>query len=391
MNQNINVILPFVLVAAVGVMSVFVGSTIYSRYLGLKRRQSALLWLLAIGGAIITLDLPWFDPLSHGYAASQGIRPMMDRYNGEGKFPISLVVSIFSLWILTIPFVVRLYRKWIGGGLTCAERLPGIDGVRAWLGVGNVICASLIPIFLWQLLGGSLWAKAGISFGVLLAYPLLKTAAQSVQNTPPVPTEDLSRERDKVLQLLEAGKINADESAELLNALSHSSPLRAKQVEEINPQRKIILLGAAFLLVGFFLPWITFNPGEAVSQMINQVQQSVSSQMPAMAGNPGITFPTTTTALNTSIRACGGDMAHGLGWWILALGVIAAVLPFFATNLSSAMQKKVMLACLGAGTVLLIYLFTNSLSYVSVGILLALTGYALELIGTLQERTAVRD
>ena len=91
---------------------------------------------------------------------------------------------------------------------------------------------------------------------------------------------------------------------------------------------------------------------------------------------------------NTTFRIGGGDVAHGLGWWILLLGIGAAVLPFFATNLDSQLQKKAIMAALGIGAVILLYLFTNNLRYISIGVLFVLAGYVLELVGTLQERPA---
>jgi hypothetical protein len=93
---------------------------------------------------------------------------------------------------------------------------------------------------------------------------------------------------------------------------------------------------------------------------------------------------------DATVQVHAGDIVHGLGWWILALGMIAAVLPFFATTLESAMQKKIILAALGIGAILLIYLLSDSIRYVSFGILLVLAGYALEVVGTVKERPEAR-
>jgi hypothetical protein len=299
---------------------------------------------------------------------------------------VSFCAILFPL--LVVPFTTRLYCKLIGGHLTEAEKLPNAGGVRAWLGTGNVLCAALIPVCVNQLFDLPFIAMMTLTFGLLLAYPLLNIAARSAQPAA-APTEDLSHEREKVLRLLELGKITADESAELLNALGHTaaSP-RVKPTGEITAHRKIILLGAALVLIGFFLPWISVNPAEEANRLQSQLQQSMNQQMPV---NLPVTMnPPTFSQSGWTIRLCGGDIAHGLGWWILLLGIAAAVLPFFATNLSGELQKKVTLGCLGAGAIILIYLFTNNLRYVSVGILFGLAGYILELIGTLQERPLAR-
>lgn len=355
----------FIIIALLAVGWLFVGSAI-CRYTGLLRGKSALLWLLACFLSMAFL----IYPQTFG--------------GGSGPMHPFFYQAIFAipLPLLALPFIVRLYRKWIGGHLTEAEKLPGAASVRAWLGVGNVICAVLIPICVWQVLGYSPLAILALTFGLLLAYPLLNLASQSAQPAPVGATEDLSKEREKVLQLLEAGKINATDSAELLNALAQSTPPSApKSAAKINPQRKLVLVGAAVLLAGFFLPWFSINPHTMMNAM-DAVVQSMGGMIPANV------MPLHLDDGTVQIHA--GDLAHGLGWWILALGITAAVLPFFATTLESSVQKKIILAALGIGAILLIYLLSDTLRYVSLGILLALAGYVLEAVGTLKERPAAR-
>jgi hypothetical protein len=352
------------------VLVVLASIPIYRRHTGLKLWQSALLCILSVGLGIALA----------AYAAFHYGDLPRGRRDAE-PFVISCAVL---LALLAIPFATRLYRKWIGGHLTEAEKLPGIDGVRVWLGVGNVICAALIPICVWQVFGYSPFAIAALTFGLLLAYPLLNMASHQTQPAPVSPAEDLSSEREKVLQLLETGKISAVESAELLNALGHSAPPPRKPAAEINPQRKMVLLGAALLLVGFFLPWFTINTGEELSRVFSQIQQNMNQQM-QVNENMTVNFP----HINPT-RVSGGDIGHGLGWWILLLGIGAALLPFFATTLEAALQKKIILATLGIGAILLIYLLSDTFRYVSFGILLVLAGYVLELVGTLKERPSDR-
>ena len=370
MNQNIKFFMLALLLAAFAVAGVLVGATIYRRYTGLTRGQSALLWLLAVALAVVTLDLPGFGPLNRHYS-----------FGSDDQ--IFAAACFILLWLLVVPFATKLYRKWIGGHLTEAEKLPGIEGVRAWLGVGNLVCAALIPFCLWAVFGYSPLGMLPLTFGLLLAYPLLNMASHPAEPAPPVPVEDLSSEREKVLHLLEAGKITAVESAELLNALGHSAPPPPKPAAEINPQRKLVLIGAAVLLLGFFLPWFSINPNAVVNDMTAQFRQNLNQMMPGNA-MPQVNF----SLPDTTVQVHAGDVQHGLGWWILALGMIAAVLPFFATTLDSSMQKKIILAALGIGVILLIYLLSDTIKYVSAGILLVLVGYVLEVIGTLKERPA---
>ena len=348
---------------------------LYRRYTGLKLWQSALLCVLAAGLGIALAA--YADNSFHYGSVSRDREPFV-------------ICCAVLLPLLAVPFVIRLYRKWIGGHLTEAEKLPGIDGVRAWLGVGNVICAGLIPLCIWGVFGISPVPMLALTFGLLLAYPLLTTISHPAQPAPAAPSEDLSAEREKVLQLLETGKISAADSAELLNALTHSAPLPPKPAGEINPQRKLVLIGAALLLLGFFLPWFTINPGAMVNEMTAELQQNMRQNMnQMMPGNvlPGNMMPQVNLSVPTgTVQVHAGDVAHGLGWWILALGIAAAVLPFFATTLEASMQKKIILAALGVGVILLIYLLSDTFKYVSFGVLLALAGYALEVVGTLKER-----
>jgi hypothetical protein len=362
-----------ILISAIIVLSSLALTGIYRRYTGLTRWQSALLCLLAAGVPIAFIL----------------VCPTLHR--DTPTLPANPAISAFSaifLSLLAAPYAVRLYRKWIGGNLTDAEKLPGMDGVRAWLSVGNLICAVLVPICAWQAFQVSLPAMFALTFGLLLAYPVFNLVSATPSPAPAMPPEDLSNEREKVLQLLEAGKITADESAELLNALGHSVPPRPQPASEMDmtPQRKIVLLGAALLLLSFFLPWFKVNLGQAMHEAAGQMQQMMGGMMPGN-GMTQLNIPQNTGAVQI-VQA--GNIPHGLGWWILALGIGAAVLPFFATTLKAGMQKKVILAALTVGAFLLVYLVSDTLRYISVGVILALAGYALEIVGTLKERTAIR-
>jgi len=260
--------------------------------------------------------------------------------------------------------------------------------VRAWLTPGNLVCAILIPICTWQVFFIALPAMFALTFGLVLVYPVFNMASAAPQPAPAAPSEDLSAERDKILRLLETGKITADESAELLNALGSTVPSRLPAASEtkMSPARKMVLLGAVLLLIGFFLPWFSINPTRLFSEAAGQMRQMTAGM------TPRIDLPSTLTPDPNSmiLQVHAGDMAHGLGWWILALGIGAAALPFFITNLKADLQKKVILAALAVGAFLLVYLAHNSLRFVSAGLILAVAGYTLEFIGTLKERPVLR-
>jgi hypothetical protein len=368
MNNPITIAVPL---AAFIVFGILGESFAYRRYTGLKHWQSVLLGLFT--AALAGLFCVYYH---------EELRRRLQLGRNDDDVALTACASII-LPLLVFPFAVRLYHKWISGQLTDAEKLPGLDGVRAWLGVGNLVCATLIPVCVWLLFGTSLAIMFALTFGLLLAYPIFTLASAAPPPAPAAPAEDLSAEREKVLQLLETGKITADESAELLNALGQSVPPRAPLVteKELSPPQKIVLLGAALLLLGFFLPWFAINPGQMLNEMV--LRQSMGGgTMPANV-MPHVLD-------NGAVQIHAGDVAHGLGWWVLALGIGAAVLPFFATNLKPELQKKVILAALAIGAFLLVYLLSDALRYVRIGVILAMAGYALELVGTLKERPQAR-
>jgi hypothetical protein len=331
----------------------------YARYLRLPTGKTVLLLLAGLIGSV-----------------AFGV------YRQNHQFGMGLVSIGFAylLPLVAIPFLAKLYLKWIAGQVTDAEKAHGMEGIRAWLRGGNLLCAVLISLCLWIGFGYSFWMPVALALMVLLAFPVLNMAMDTnAPQTPTPATDTLSPERERVLKMLDDGKITAPESAELLNALAHSAPARAPQSAPA-PHRKMVWLGAALLLIGFFLPWFAINnhAQEAVNNMIRQFPN------PGGAFTPFQQFAD--KLADTTVYVAAGDIAHGLGWWVLVLGIAAAALPFVAANLDSQTCQKVSLITLLAGAIILIYLFTQCFSCVSIGILLALAGYALEVIGVLKAR-----
>ena len=77
--------------------------------------------------------------------------------------------------------------------------------------------SSIDPLFLLVLL-------FGLIFFILIAFSLLKKYRRAMRHhANQSHTNTLSAERQKILQLLEEGKITAQESVELLEALHESS------------------------------------------------------------------------------------------------------------------------------------------------------------------------
>lgn len=213
--------------------------------------------------------------------------------------------------------------------------------------------------------------------------------AQDANSPPPGPGENPASERDRVLRMLEAGKITAQESAELLSALSHAtSGTIIRRETKYGAHVKMSFVGAALVLIGFFLPWFRFNLATEMQHAMSQLGGAGNGTFGGSAG--GNAFPGGFPR-NAIVSVAGGDIKSGLGWIVLLLGLAAAILPYLVSNLDSEMLRKIKLAALGIGGLILIYLAVEGIRGIFVGILAVAVGYGLEIYGTLKEpQTAAR-
>ena len=341
---------------------ILLATNIYGRYLRISGGKAIMLWLAA---------------LIASFAVGVFRIHQFRRVGLEDEDVFSIGFAFLLPWA-AIPFLAKLYLTWIAGAATDAEKAPGMEGIRVWLRGGNLVCAVLISICLWLGFGYSFWAPVALALMALLAFPILNMALATTSVQAPAPSTDaLAPERERVLKMLDDGKVTAQESAELLNALGHTAQARPPQSAPA-PHRKMVWIGAALLLIGFFLPWFAVNTGDA-----RQAMNDMMRQMPMAQGMPDLSgmMPQSRT-----LYVAAGDLPHGLGWWVLVLGIAAAALPFVAANLDSQTCQKTCLVVLAAGAIILVYLLTAGIRFVSVGILLGLAGYALEFVGVLTAR-----
>ena len=183
--------------------------------------------------------------------------------------------------------------------------------------------------------------------------------------------------------MLEAGKLTPDESAELLQALGESSPRHASAQVPLTGGERLMLIGAALVLFGFFLPWFVVNPGREAGRMMNQMSLNLGLEMPG----GGISFPNPQVS-TPIVRYAGGDVQRGLSWATLLLAVLAAVMPYLGKSLDAATVRTVRLLCLGVGGVIVLYLLTQNIRFVGIGLIIAMSGYALEVVGMVRDRNA---
>jgi hypothetical protein len=85
----------------------------------------------------------------------------------------------------------------------------------------------------------------------------------------------------------------------------------------------------------------------------------------------------------------GGSVGHGLGWITLLLTLSAGLLPYMITGLNGDTLRRCRLLALAGGTIILLYLVTQDFRLVSIGLVVALAGCALQWAGLLDEQRAV--
>ncbi len=371
MNQNTLPIFGIIALVILVFVVISLGANLYGRYLRISRGKAAVQLVAAV---LLSIGVGFWraDLISRGQVEAT-------IQFGDRDFAVAFSIGFAALLpLVAIPFLAKLYLTWIAGAVTDDEKAPGIQGVRAWLRGGNLACAVLVALSFWIGFGYSFWSPLALALMALLAFPFLNMAtAPTTAQAPAAPTDALSPERERVLKMLDGGKITASESAELLNALGQSAqPLAAKSTP--SPHRKLVWIGAALLLIGFFLPWFVVKVGDVQGAMNDLMRQL---PMPQSIPNVSGMMPQ-----GMRVYITGGEIEYGFGWGVLFFGIVAAALPFLATNLDSKTCQKTCLIALGVGAIILIYLLTRSLRFASIGLLLGLAGYALEFIGVLKAR-----
>jgi len=366
----------------------------------LRRRILFSLISFGVGAGAIIMRISDVDARGEGYRRflSHGPPELMGDAVGRTQFPTIFLELLCRglVFVLIIALAAKLYGKWIAGGGTEDEKAPGARGFRAALSLGNVLC--VIAIAACAYFGDVLSPLIALMIGLIClligpALMILNKAGATPRPAAEMP--GLAEQRERVLKLLEAGRINADESAELLNALAASSA--AIGPEPMTAHRKLSLIGAALILIGFFIPWYSINLGQEMSRLAGDLSQQMQSmrsefgfspdqgQMTANINGHPIQFPQGSPMSTGTIYISGGDVGRGLGWLILGLGVGASLLPYIATGLTAQARRSTMLIALAAGLVIVLYLFTSGLGHVSFGLPIVLVGFILELIAILRE------
>lgn len=251
---------------------------ICKRFTGLERGYAAMVWIgsLIVAGATTAYRIEQMEGILR---------------SARGRQEVDYIIMLASGFLLVPTAALlggKLYHRWIGGRVTPEEKAPGADGVRAWLRGGNLIVAALIPLFAWLGYGWSFPVLLLVTVGSLLAYPLLNFSSGAPAAAPEAPKQAaVSPERERILKMVEEGKITAADSATLLASLGVAQQADA-QGAAMTPARKLVCAGAALVVLGFFLPWFSFNAADEVKRGVNQAAVQFGQLFPDMSGSlPG--------------------------------------------------------------------------------------------------------
>lgn len=157
-------------------------------------------------------------------------------------------------------------------------------------------------------------------------------------------------ERDRILKMVEDGKINTEEGTELLDAMGRSSALRGE--EKFSRVDMVMLICVAFVVLGFFLPWVYIR------------MQKVPGPFGQFTGYQA------------------GYHAGAMGWAVLIIAIASAI-PIFITP-KSFLYKISMLQIflILIGTILVISILLQAGGRLGTGLIFCLVGFVVELFGS---------
>ncbi|NIP53834.1 MAG: hypothetical protein GWN67_16625 [Phycisphaerae bacterium] len=157
-------------------------------------------------------------------------------------------------------------------------------------------------------------------------------------------------ERDRILKMVEEGKINTEEGTELLDAMGRSSALRGE--EKFSRVDMIMLIGVSLVILGFFLPWV---------------------------------YVVWTKQIPGSFEAVHGYQAgyhaKAMGWAVLIIAIASAI-PIFITPknfLYKISMLQIFLILIGA--ILVISILVQAGNRLGPGLIFCLAGFVVELFG----------
>ena len=182
-------------------------------------------WLFVVGGLLglwlarVLLRSTWKETLIvWATGMIVGLVAMWLRNQGAGG--VDAPIQPWSgeaaglLFVVLVPWIYHLYRKWMGRGLTQGDRSAEATGVRGWLTGDNVIAAVAVAVLASQGLGYSFWSVLIIGWLVVAAYPLATTLKGRGGGMP-----KRRDEFERTLKMFEAGTLTPREFGHRVSAI----------------------------------------------------------------------------------------------------------------------------------------------------------------------------
>jgi hypothetical protein len=375
----------------------------YRRYLGLRYGTGVVLALAGSAGAFVWA---W---ASHGSGFERGAMVIHQRgiWNEIGYLVQGAAYVCCILFALGL--AAKLYRAVVLDRLTDRERLPNGAGLRAWLAPMGWISVAGVAGGAYLAMGWPLWGTGAGALALLLAYPVSNIVLKGGADVLAEAGDDWADERRRVLALVESGKISGEDGAELIAALGQNRPAPPEERGGFSMGKRLMLLGALVLLVGFCLPWFMVDVGAAMREAMKTMRPASEGFLYGPGGAKGSVFtvPGSGAALPLSltdqvageltVSVRGGDLQHALGWFILGLALAAGTLPllWLGNVRNRPVQRGICLATLIGGTVILIYVASSVLGtsagvHMGLGLALAVLGYGVIWAGALREYVPAR-
>ncbi len=364
------------------------------------------------------LDMRWRDAVRLAFAAvviagfwlwsTRGEVVLSSHLFGEGGFGgsphdylLPAIIGFYTALMCGAGILAKVYRAVVLHRANDAERAGGATGFRAWFGPANLVMGALVVTGVYTGMGWPMWETAALVAAVLAIYPAGATLLREDRGDV-MDAQHANAERQRVLAMVDAGKISGEDAAELIGALAQSRPTVAGLAERsgLSGNWRIMMLGAIVLLVGFCLPLEKVNVSE-VTRDFNSALFAPTA--PNFEGNhPKVVLPSgfvvnlpdapqgSTVDLEISVR--GGDIHYGIGWILMGLGAAAAMLPLIwpARGQRRQMRDGIVLAVLVAGSILLLYVASEVATAgaavrIEPGLLLMVGGFAVMWAGALRE------
>jgi hypothetical protein len=384
----------FLMLLAPGLMTLGAITWWYRRYLRIPPASALILALIGLAAGVLVL----------GGSDGVFLRTFGFQRTGtlvENDFPFAVhaatltqssrvmpAIAFCFLVLFSLGLMAKVYLATINH-LDAAERLPNAQGFRAWLRPSGVFAVAGISLTAFLSMEHYAWMISVGAAALLLAYPVANCLWRCEPKVPSAEETDAYEERRRVLALVESGRITGNEGAALIAALGQNRLPAFEPGVRFTRGRRIMLVGAGLLVIGLCLPWFGMNVGAAVEAAQKHLQSSVQGWAPGLSlPNAGWNSPEFSD-WTVMIRA--GDLGHGIGWMIVALGLAAAVLPLvWPTNArNDQVQRSVSLVALGTGSALLLYIVSSLVGEPTLwwrpGVFLILLGYAIIWVGAAEK------